>query len=52
MLTPLELRSITGRLKDIATAAYNYSQGAREVGALFNLANAAGSISLPTFPGF
>ena len=52
VLTPLELASISGGLKDIATGAYTYSQHAREVGALFNLTNAAGAIALPLFPGF
>ena len=52
VLTPLELASVSGGLKDVATGAYGYSQHAREIGAVFNLANAAGAISLPLFPGF
>lgn len=44
VLTPEELQSVTGPLKDIAKGAYTYSQGLRQALAVANLANAAESI--------
>jgi hypothetical protein len=44
VLTPGELQTVTGDIKDLATAAYVYSQGLRQVLAVTNLANAAESI--------
>lgn len=44
VLTPDELKAVTGPLADIAKVAYDYSQGLRKVLALANLANAADSI--------
>lgn len=44
VLTPAELKSVTGPLAKVATTAYTYSQGLRQVLALANLANAAESI--------
>jgi hypothetical protein len=44
VLTPEELEFVTGPLKDIAQAAYVYSQGLRQVLALANLGNAVDSI--------
>jgi hypothetical protein len=44
VLTPDELAVVTGPLAEVAKAAYAYSQGLRQVLALANLANAAGSI--------
>ncbi|HET7504598.1 MAG TPA: hypothetical protein VFK02_26430 [Kofleriaceae bacterium] len=44
VLTPDELAVVTGPLADVAKAAYQYSQGLRQVLALANLANAAESI--------
>jgi hypothetical protein len=51
VLTPTELDALTGPLKEIATAAYHYTQNRRELGALLNLNNAAGAIQLPALPG-
>jgi hypothetical protein len=50
VLTPDELKS-AGPLKDLATAAYDYSQKKRELLALFNLNNASAAIELPPLPG-
>jgi len=44
VLTPAELKAVTGPLADIAKVAYDYSQGLRQVLAAANLANAADSI--------
>ncbi len=44
VLTPEELRFVTGPLRDIARGAYTYSQGLRQALATANLANAAESI--------
>jgi hypothetical protein len=44
VLTPAELQSITGTLGDIATAAYKYSQGKRELLATSNLGDAARAV--------
>jgi hypothetical protein len=44
VLTPDELEYVTGPLKDIAKAVYQYSQGLRQVLAVANLGNAAESI--------
>jgi hypothetical protein len=44
VLTPDELKVVTGPLAGIAQTAYDYSQGLRQVLALANLANAAESI--------
>jgi len=44
VLTPGELDQVTGDIKDLATAAYVYSQGLRQVLAVTNLANAAESV--------
>jgi hypothetical protein len=50
VLTPDELVSITGPMKDVAKIAYVYTQGLRQVQATANLADAAASIigMLPT----
>ncbi len=39
VLTPDELKAVTGPLKDVAKAAYTYSQGLRQALAVANLAN-------------
>jgi hypothetical protein len=44
VLTPEELKFVTGPLADIANVAYKYSQGLRQVLAVANLANAVESI--------
>lgn len=44
VLTPEELQSVNGPLRDIARGAYTYSQGLRQALAAANLANAAESI--------
>jgi hypothetical protein len=44
VLTPEELKCVTGPLKDIAKGAYDYSQGLRQALAIANLGNAAESI--------
>lgn len=44
VLTPEELESVNGPLKELAKGAYSYSQALREVLAIANLANAAESI--------
>lgn len=44
VLTPEELKYVTGPLKDIAKGAYDYSQGLRQALAIANLGNAAESI--------
>lgn len=44
VLTPEELKFVTGPLAQVATTAYTYSQGLRQALALANLANAAESI--------
>jgi hypothetical protein len=44
VLTPEELDAVTGPLAGIANAAYQYSQGLRQVLALANLANATESV--------
>ena len=44
VLTPEELKFVSGPLADVAKAAYTYSQGLRQALALANLANAAESI--------
>lgn len=44
VLTPAELSNVQGPLKQVASAAYSYSQGLRQALALANLANAAESI--------
>ena len=44
VLTPEELVFVNGPLKDLAKAAYTYSQTLRQALALANLANAAESI--------
>jgi hypothetical protein len=44
VLTPDELNSVSGPLKSVSIAAYEYSQGLRQALALLNLANAAESI--------
>jgi hypothetical protein len=44
VLTPEELASSSGELKEIAKGAYLYSQGLRQVQALANLGDAAASI--------
>lgn len=51
VMTPKELDNVTGPFKDIALAAYQFSQGQRETLALFNLSTAAGSLNLPPIPG-
>lgn len=43
VLTPDELQWVTGPLGEVATVAYEYSQGLRQVLAIANLANAAES---------
>jgi len=43
-LTPAELKSVTGMLGQIATAAYKYSQGQREARAAANLGDAARAV--------
>jgi hypothetical protein len=50
VLTPEELASIQGELREVARVAYAYSQGLRQVEATANLADAATSIlgMLPT----
>jgi hypothetical protein len=44
VLTPEELKYVTGPLKEIARGAYSYSQGLRQALAVANLGNAAESI--------
>jgi len=44
VLTPAELKSVTGMLGQIATAAYKYSQGQREARAAANLGDAARAV--------
>jgi hypothetical protein len=44
VLTPAELKSVTGPLKNIAKGAYVYSHGLRQALAIANLGNAAESI--------
>jgi hypothetical protein len=44
VLTPDELTAVTGELREIAKAAYVYSQGLRQVQAVANLGDAAASI--------
>jgi hypothetical protein len=44
VLTPEDLTAVQGELKQIATAAYVYSQGLRQAQALANLGDAAASI--------
>jgi hypothetical protein len=44
VLTPDEVNAVQGEMKFIATAAYNYSQGLRQVLAAANLGDAAASI--------
>jgi len=44
VLTPTELKAVSGPLADLAKVAYDYSQGLRQVLAVANLANAADSI--------
>lgn len=44
VLTPEELKYVTGPLADIANIAYTYSQGLRQVLAIANLANSVESI--------
>lgn len=44
VLTPAELKYVTGPLKEIAKGAYTYSQGLRQALAVANLGNAAESI--------
>lgn len=44
VLTPEELKFVTGPLAKVATTAYTYSQGLRQALAVANLANAADSI--------
>jgi hypothetical protein len=44
VLTPEELKFVSGPLADIANVAYTYSQGLRQVLAVANLANAVESI--------
>jgi hypothetical protein len=51
VMTPLELDAVTGPFKNIAGAAYRYSQNKREALALFNLTAAAGTFDLPPLPG-
>jgi hypothetical protein len=52
VLTPTEIEAISNNaLKQIANAAYVYSQTKRVAGALFNINTAAGSIELPQILG-
>jgi len=44
VLTPAEVNAVQGEMKFIAVAAYNYSQGLRQVQAAANLGDAAASI--------
>jgi hypothetical protein len=44
VLTPDELASVTGELKQVALVAYNYSQGLRQAQAVANLGDAAAAI--------
>lgn len=44
VMTPEEITGMTGEMKQIATAAYVYSQGLRQVQAVANLGDAAASI--------
>jgi hypothetical protein len=44
VLTPAEVNAVQGEMKFIAMAAYNYSQGLRQVQAAANLGDAAASI--------
>lgn len=44
VLTPEELKYVTGPLQDIAKGAYTYSQGLRQALAIANLGNAAESV--------
>jgi hypothetical protein len=50
VLTPDEIKSVSGTMAGIATAAYGYTQGVRQVQALANLGESAASIlgMLPT----
>jgi hypothetical protein len=56
VLTPAELQSLTGTLKDIATGAYAYSQKKRELFAAANLGDAGraviGMVKDAHLPGF
>ena len=51
VMTPQELDAVTGPFKNIAGAAYRYTQTKREAMALFNLSAAAGTLDLPPLPG-
>jgi hypothetical protein len=51
VMTPQELDAVTGPFKNIASAAYRYSQAQREALAVFNLSAAAGTNDLPHLPG-
>jgi hypothetical protein len=51
VLTLTELDWVSGPLKELAKAAYRYTQGKREALAIANLNNAAGSFDLPPVPG-
>lgn len=51
VLTPSELESATGPLKELAKAAYSYTENKRKLLALANLNNAASSFDLPPLPG-
>ena len=51
MLTPTELKSMSGLLKKLAKGAYDYTQKKREALAMANLLNASGAFDLPPLPG-
>lgn len=51
VMTLKELKRVTGPFKDVATAAYEFSQSERQTMALANLAAAAGSVHPPPIPG-
>jgi hypothetical protein len=44
VLTPDDLKTVPGTLSDVASAAYTYTQGVREVAALANLGESAANI--------
>ena len=51
VMTPKELDNVTGPFKQIANAAYYYSQHQREAMAVFNLSRTAASFEIPPIPG-
>jgi hypothetical protein len=51
VMTPKELKHVSGPFRRLAPAAYEFTQHRREAMALANLSRSAGAVELPRIPG-